>query len=195
MSHRRRAKAEDQAVREHFREQLSCLRLRYPDHGAAYLSFPISSGRRLFRALHTFGLGGNTGPDALPEHMLMKQVIGPNIAAARGLIQSRSWDEPVIDPTSVIVTGARQEEYRAFWAVVLREKASRLVACLDWPFSFGSLSEIRLAMSLPIPVSEVGKGTLQVEDVLRLIASADDELEHAGCSGRPMTTYWRSCHA
>ncbi|MDX6444655.1 MAG: hypothetical protein QOH71_1729 [Blastocatellia bacterium] len=136
---------------------LEVMRGIVPEHGAIYVSAPITSGRRLtdWYVRSNGSLPNRSHPDYATQHV--REVIEPNRAHAAAIVhdvRARFPDRIIIDPTAVAdLDGWTQDDYRFFWGEVIRRFATSVVFVDGWQFSSGCAYEFVIA-------TEAGVGTL-----------------------------------
>jgi hypothetical protein len=110
---------------------------------ALYVSTPITTGDRYIRWLRNGGaLLPKTGSTYRQQHVA--QVIEPNLQAVRPVVAALRASTPraVIDPTVLPdIQGWHQDDYRAFWALVIERLADTVIFLDGWQYSEGSCYE------------------------------------------------------
>jgi hypothetical protein len=116
-----------------------------PPKGAVYTAVPITTGARFLRWYAERGASVEGTEGYAEEHRLA--VIEPNSAAAASRIAAirKAMRLPVIDPSAFDRRGWSQEEYRNFWAAVIRRYAAMVVLLDGWQYSSGCSSEFLTA--------------------------------------------------
>jgi hypothetical protein len=90
----------------------------------------------------------------------------------------RETHGPVIDPTAVPdLPGWTQDDYRAFWAEVIRQFAKCVVFVDGWEYSSGCSYEFLVAQRLTIPCVDVERKPLDLEEGLARIQRAVSDYE------------------
>ena len=155
------------------------------DHNVAYLSVPITSGRREIALLKELGL---TSPGLLRRdhrERWLREVVDLNNEDARrhaARLRAAEWNRGaiVVDPSRMQVDGWEQDDYNAFWVELMSRHVVRLVAAPDWAFSRGARGEVGYACALGLEVVDVTGSVHEVDDLVGLAESARDELRSDG---------------
>ena len=131
--------------------------------GAWYCSAPVTTGLRYFEWLKSIGQDYEEIDVADARHRSAHQVavVNPNSEHAQEVVARlrAQADVPVIDPTALPPQpGWTQNEWRQFWAEVIRRYVVRLILVDHWQYSNGCAFEYLTAATKGIPiVSESGK--------------------------------------
>ena len=155
---------------------------------AVYVSAPITSGKRLARWV------GSRNVEYDPSHPdnyadFQREVLEPNCEHAQVIISNLRTKFPnvVIDPTALKdIDGWIQDDYRYLWAKVIEQYATTVVFIDGWQYSNGCSYEFLISYQsasdhCPLVLDENLK-PLTLEQGLRLIRAASNELKEAGLS-------------
>jgi hypothetical protein len=154
------------------------------DDGVAYLSVPITSGKReleLLAALHT-SLGTL---QSVHRDRWLAEVVTPNeqdAARYAATLRAQMAGTLVVDPSRMRVVGWDQNDYNTFWIALIERFAVRIIAAPGWEFSRGARGEIALALVRRLPVQTIDGATL---DENRARHDAEKALEEAHRLGLP----------
>ncbi|HEX9991904.1 MAG TPA: DUF4406 domain-containing protein [Acidimicrobiales bacterium] len=127
------------------------------DSRIAYLSTPITSGRRELALLRRLGC---TLPELRRDHAATwrREVIEPNEEDAdrhAEIARKRLAPELVANPARLRHGAWTQDQYNAFWTALLEERADRVVLAPDWMYSRGARIEVGAAVRLGIPLEDL----------------------------------------
>lgn len=149
-----------------------------PLKGAAYVAVPITSGSRF---LNWYGGRGIqiVGTERYSEEHL-RAVIEPNCADAAPRIATlrESISLPLIDPSSFDRPGWSQEDYRSFWASVIRRYAASAIFLEGWQYSSGCAFEFLIATTSNVKTLSEKLEPLSHIEGYELILSAVSEYYH-----------------
>ncbi|HEX5709040.1 MAG TPA: hypothetical protein VFX96_17190 [Pyrinomonadaceae bacterium] len=163
------------AVSTHPREieaMLAVLSSVIDGRDAAYLSAPITSGKRLAE------WKGSAGGSASEEEYLRGlscHVVEPNRAHARDIARRLrgTLEGALIDPTVMPdIDGWGQNDYRHLWAEVIERYASRVVCIDGWNFSNGCAYEFLVAKRRGLPTLDERLTPITVEKGAALVGEA-----------------------
>jgi hypothetical protein len=152
------------------------------DRAAAYVSTPITTGRRFVEWRRGPGAALAPSEDRYRrEHD--RHVVQRNREHAKPIVRAvreRGW-EVVIDPTTVHdVPGWQQRDYHAFWARVIERYAGTVVFADGWEYSSGGTWEFLTAVRTGARLLREDLEPLTVEDGERLIRDAITALDADG---------------
>jgi len=150
--------------------------------GILYVSVPITSGRREVTLLDE--LGTDVG-SLRREHRRrwLEEVVAPNTREARALaerLRAEHRGTLVVDPAEMAVEGWAQDDYNAFWVVLMERHASLLAAGSGWELSRGARGEIGFGVALGLPIVDANGHALDIEDLRAMDRAAHDELAARG---------------
>ncbi len=121
-----------------------------PGQSAAYVSAPITSGRRFADWLKTRNLEGDLShPETYQD--FQREVLEPNCEHARAIIGKlrKKFPRALIDPTALKdIDGWTQDDYRYLWAKVIEQYAETVVFVDGWQYSNGCSYEFLTASRL-----------------------------------------------
>ena len=112
----------------------------------AYVSTPITTGRRYYDWLAASGLSPDAGPSFQTAHA--REVIALNQASAHALVLSAraSLGKIVVDPTALEVPVWTQEDYHGFWTRLITDYVGTVVFNDGWEYSTGCTLEYAAAL-------------------------------------------------
>jgi hypothetical protein len=112
----------------------------------AYVSTPITTGRRYYDWLKSSGLVPNAGADFRAAHA--REVIAINQASAHALVLyvRGQLGKIVVDPTALDVPVWAQDEYNAFWTRLITDYVGTVVFNDGWEYSTGCTLEYAAAL-------------------------------------------------
>lgn len=131
-----------------------------------YLSGPVTGGPRYLRSLADLNIS-------------TEDIIEQNLKAlhdAEAALHHDDLASEVINPARLNVSGWTQQQYMELWTRVVRELVREVICLPGYALSAGCVEEVRLALSLDIPVRMLGDG-----GVLRSISCADISAEAVQC--------------
>lgn len=168
----------------------------------AYISIPITSGRRLYDYMEQNGF--TTAAEAKADHAaFFKNVVSPNFDA--GLSASNTWaeklDGAVIAPVEFekhlrthdhIDWG--QDDFMGMWIPLIDQKITQMVMIDGWEFSNGSgeeylqaaLMQMGRAKRSDIEITDVRGKPLPLDAGIKLLADGFIELTEKGIKARNM---------
>jgi hypothetical protein len=155
---------------------------------AAYVSAPITSGRRLAHWLSSRNVEFDPShPESYAE--FQREVLEPNCEHAQDIIRNLRTKFPnvVIDPTALKdIDGWTQDDYRCLWARVIEQYATTVVFIDGWQFSNGCSYEFLVSYQsatdhCPLVLDE-NLQPLTPDQGLTLIRAAINELKEKGLS-------------
>lgn len=127
----------------------------------AYVSMPITSGKRLYDVLDQHGVKSREELDAIDPEILHREVIDPNVQEGNQFSQAVTQRSgyPVLVPGIFESKGQRWEEreYMALWLTVLEGKAKEIHLITNWEYSNGGVEEF-------VRGTEMRAGLSQIED-------------------------------
>lgn len=154
---------------------------------AVYVSTPITSGPLYYRVLAEAALPLD---DEDARCHASSQVRDSNFRAAEEATQevrSRYPGVRVVNPSLVHLIDASQNLYNAFWAALIEQYVSRVVAADGWALSSGARMEVYVALRLGLPVesqqghsiawSNYDDETARARDELRTLGFREDTIE------------------
>ncbi len=118
-------------------------------HPIAYMSLPITSGKKYYEVLEKHGVKTT---EELDKELLYLEIIKPNIE--EGLILAERLSEesilPVVAPSIFEAKKQRwgQNDYMFLWFRVIEEKARRMYMKDGWEYSNGGSEEFVRAMEM-----------------------------------------------
>lgn len=166
------------------------------DAEVAYLSTPITSGRRELRLLRRLGVG----PEELRRahrDAWRREVVRPNEDDAElhvEIARKRLAPQLVVNPARLRHESWTQEEYTDFWVDLLGDRASRVVLAPDWAYSRGARVEVGVALRLGIPMEDVPGRPVTAADVAAADRAARDELAADGWDAAAVDAYLPPLH-
>jgi hypothetical protein len=113
---------------------------------AAYVSTPITTGRRYYEWLKSSGMTPTAGAAFQAEHA--RQVIEVNQASARALVlyAREKLRKIVVDPTALDVPIWTQDDYNGFWTHLISDYVGTVVFNDGWEYSTGCTLEYAAAL-------------------------------------------------
>jgi hypothetical protein len=167
---------------------LNVLATAVDGRGATYMSTPITSGRRY--SAWRLKLGGRA-PEPGHEEGMRREVIEHNRAHAAQVAHRLRSERGahLIDPTRLEdLQGWTQDDYRAFWALVIERFACRVLFVDDWQYSNGCAYEFLTARRRGLPTLDERERTLSLADGAALLRSAVEEMR-----GQSLQTSFLEC--
>jgi hypothetical protein len=160
------------------------------EHGAVYVSAPITSGKR-FAAWHARRGGGAAAvrPDQLEE--FQREVVEHNRAHAKQIVKALrgSCAGVLIDPTALDdLAGWTQDDYRDLWARVIERHVCRVIFLDGWAYSNGCSYEFLVARRGGIATLDESQQPISLADGARLIQEAIAEMR-----GQALPTDFLEC--
>ncbi len=155
---------------------LNVLSTAVEGRAAVYMSAPITSGRRY--SAWRLRAGGRE-PEPGREEEMRREVVEHNRAHAARVAQwlRASCGATLVDPTRLEdLPGWTQDDYRAFWALVVERFACRVFFLDDWQFSNGCSYEFLTAWRCGVPTFDEREGALTLAEGARLIRAAVAEM-------------------
>jgi hypothetical protein len=151
-----------------------------PLKGAAYVAVPITTGPRFLRWYADHGARIEGLERYAEEHR--RSVVEPNCADAilRVAAIRKALLMPVIDPASFDRPGWSQEEYRDFWAAVIRRYAAMVIFLEGWQYSSGCSFEFLTATAAGVATLGEHLQPLSQTEGYELIISALSEFHSQG---------------
>jgi len=112
----------------------------------AYVSMPLTTGRRLYDLLQERGLKDMRHVE---RSELVSQVIEPNIAEGIQFAEKlRKREFPPVAPAVFKARDWSQDEYMSLWLQLITEKAREIHMSPNWGFSNGCVEEFVRAMEM-----------------------------------------------
>ncbi len=179
------AQAHPRTYGDEVRIVLSALDAVLNGEPAIYASSELTSGRRLYQLLREHGV--STAKDL--ERLLGAEEYGrlltaPNLAAAESFARDlrRRFDrrEVVVTPAPFAAPGWNQQEYLAFWELLIRTRFKAVFFNGDWYYSNGCAFEFTVAQDADLPTFDAAGRPLDIATGRELLASGARELELAG---------------
>jgi Domain of unknown function (DUF4406) len=156
-------------------------------HPFAYLSVPLTTGRSYIqmRAQHV-GEEDNNPAELRAER---DRTIADNRArayeAARRLRSAIAG--MVLDPSRLIdVPGWEQQDYHAFWAMVINQYAEEVFFLDGWQYSVGCTIEFSEAVKIGLPTLTANLASLNPSAGWRLVHDALEEYTEVGLDPQPL---------
>jgi hypothetical protein len=177
---------------EGFLHVLSCVA---PIKGAAYAAVPITTGSRFLKWYVEGGAFIEGSNRYAEDHR--HSVVEPNCSDARVRIAAirKALPLPVIDPSAFEWPTWSQEEYRAFWAAVIRRYAAMAVFFDGWQFSSGCSFEFLTATTADIPTLGEHLQPLSRMKGYELIVAAVSEFRRHGIPAPVLESVLRNLEA
>jgi hypothetical protein len=150
--------------------------------GSAYLSVPITSGRREFQLAAALGCPRAEVRRRFKERWV-NEVVRPNEEEARVLArQARAAfpGEIVIDPSRVHIGQWSQDDFDRFWTTVISTFAQRVLVSPGWAFSRGARFEVAFAVARGLPLHDAWGASLDRADLEAQLEAAAVELRGLG---------------
>ena len=151
------------------------------DRNAAYLSAPITSGKRFtdWRKRR----GEDLGPSQ-PSYQeeLIREVLEPNRAYAQLVARTLrgSFAGVLFDPTAVVdLPGWSQDDYRSLWGRIIERYVRTAVFIDDWQYSNGCAYEFVIAKKVGVITLNQNCAPLSIERGIVLVQKAIEETESA----------------
>lgn len=112
----------------------------------AYVSTPITTGKRYYDWLKSSGLVPHAGSAFQLAHA--REVIAVNQASAQALVRHvrSQLGKIVVDPTALQVPAWTQDEYNAFWTRLITDYVGTVVFNDGWEYSTGCTLEYAAAL-------------------------------------------------
>ncbi len=162
-------------------------RLNFSKNGrdVIYLAVPISSGLRLWKLAAEHELSDLAQvPRRFPSEYEMK-VLRPNLQDAEVALtvaQREYTDHQIVNPGRVSVTGWSQEQYRRAWKAFISKFIDTVLVSEGWPYSRGCVDEVLHALKIRVPVIDMEKHELSLQDVREQLEKAHAEATRLGLS-------------
>lgn len=150
--------------------------------GVAYVTLPITSGRREFALLRALGCTRDELRTAFRDRWLA-DVVEPNEADARRYAdQARITfvGHLVVDPSRLHVTDWSQDDFDKLWTTLIERYARVIVVTPDWAFSRGARLEVALGLSLGLPMADPLGNVLTKSDLAAMSEEVESELAANG---------------
>lgn len=165
-------------MKDNLREPESAFQaMKTIDSDLAYVSHPISSGKRLFELTEDFELDHVSQLKSQFAYDYRELVLKPNMAEGKkfGRKVSSVSDLPVVIP-SLFEQNARmddsrwgEEEFMHFWVNTIRDKIARMHMAPDWEYSNGAVEEFKEAKVKDIPVLDHNFDGLSLDQAREMI--------------------------
>ena len=112
----------------------------------AYVSTPITTGKRYYDWLQASGRHPTSDPEFLHAHLA--EVITVNSESARALVVKvrETFPKVVVDPTGLDAPGWSQEDFHAFWTRLITDYVGTVVFNDGWEYSTGCCWEFAAAI-------------------------------------------------
>lgn len=159
--------------------------------GIAYLSTPVTSGRREIALMAELGCDSSTLRSQYREAWLQRvvQANGREALAFAELARARLSPQLVIDPSRLCHPRWSQDDYNAFWKALLTDRATRVIVAPDWAYSKGARIEVHVAVELGIEIEWYDGTPLSPSDIAEQTTAAHDDLARQGWSASDISTY------
>jgi len=146
---------------------------------ATYISVPITTGQRFLKWYE------ETGKNLSKEDygkVHFKEVIQPNLEDAQDFITHiRKSDECfVIEPTSLNISGWRQEDYHDFWETIIKLYVDKVYFLDGWYLSKGCSLEYLASCRKRIEIFDQKKKPLSIKLGTALIKKGIGKYERLG---------------
>ncbi len=168
--------------------------------GRAYLTMPVTSGRRFYEVLEAHGASTldellKVSPDALREEIIL-----PNIAESVALAETVAAriGIPLVVPGVFEARRQRwtQDEYMCLWMRLITGSVSQVHLCDGWEFSNGGAAEFARAILIrhrclpgrdePMAVLDARGEAVGIEDGAELLSRAVRDLRARGFPTAPL---------
>lgn len=144
-----------------------------------YLSVPLTSGRRELRLLRSGHDAGWTDLERAERRALVLEANKREAWVYAHLARARFPGTVVVDPSRLDHPSWGQDEYNSFWADLITERVSAVVAAPGWAFSRGARLELDLAVRLGLPIVTIEGAPLDAGDIAAADRAAHEELSSA----------------
>lgn len=162
----------------------------------AYVSTPITSGKRLYDYMYSCGyktrLNAEADRDAFFQHVIIPNIENSNRMVAAVSLQ---FDGAVIAP-SAFESGFHcekklpwgQDEFMSMWLSLIEQKVTRMIMLDGWPYSNGSCEEYLLSAAMQmgfafrsdIQITDQSGGPLNIDQGIVLLYEAFKDLHNHG---------------
>ena len=140
-------------------------------HSAIYLSAPVTTGLRLFRRRQ------RASRPSVRSVVSRNRVVSARIAATL----RRSTSAVLIDPSAVTdLRGWTQNDYRHFWAEVIKTYVARVIFADGWEYSSGCCFEFLTAQGCGLPTLDERMRAISLRDGLERIKKAITDIRAWG---------------
>ena len=146
----------------------------------AYVSTPITTGRRYYDWLQSSGYSPDSGSDFQVAHA--REVIAANQASAHALVMTvrQTLGKTVVDPTALNVPTWTQADFHAFWTRLITDYVGTVVFNDGWEYSTGCCMEYAAALMCRATLLDAKLSPLQPKVALMLTNRAIGRLEKQG---------------
>lgn len=141
-----------------------------------YLSVPLTTGRRELRLRQSGQSAGSTDLERAEWRALVFEANKREAWVYAHLARARFPGMVVIDPSRLGHPTWGQDEYDGFWADLITEQVSAVVAAPGWAFSRGARLELDLALRLGLPMMTIEGVFLDAGDLAAADRAAHEEL-------------------
>jgi hypothetical protein len=148
--------------------------------GVAYVSTPITTGRRFYDWLQTSGYTPDSGSVFQQAHA--SEVIAVNTASAQALVMMvrRRFEKTVVDPTQLDVPFWTQDDFHAFWTRLITDYVGVAVFNDGWEYSTGCCREYAAALNAGATSLDANLSVLPPNVALMLTERAVERLRADG---------------
>jgi hypothetical protein len=134
----------------------------------AYLAVPITSGKRLWELAREKNVGDVTRiRDTYPVDF-QNNVFKPNCVDAHCLanaLGTRLAPRVVIDPSTLVVSKWKAEDYHAFWKFIIQTRVSDIYLSPGWAYSYGCVAECLEGLRQELPLRSFDGTSLDKKDI------------------------------
>ena len=158
---------------------LTGVKIAVNGRNVVYISLPITTGKRFLGWRADFGVNLEISDCAyLREHQ--KHVVAPNRENVQRIMKviEKKVGRDIISPTLLEdLPGWTQDDYRAFWARVLKDCVNMVVFAEGWEYSNGCAYEFLIATQVGIRRVDEHLRPLTLDQGIRKITKAIQEMQ------------------
>jgi len=150
------------------------------EHSSLYCAIPITSGIRLWHLAKETGVKNLDEVKTKAPRRFASEVLEPNIADGTRFVKAaRKLSCLAIDPSRLTMPSWTQEQYAAFWEMVIAKWVRAIVLSPNWIFSKGCVTECIFALNGSIKILDLNGAQVSRKRLFSMLEKAQrtrDEL-------------------